>query len=314
MKKELFREVSLERLSSPEQLDTMIKVTSPRGWLILLAIGCILMASVYWSLFGSLPSKIIGQGILLRDGGVFYLKHHTQGQITNIRHSAGDMVNKGDVIARIEVPELVTRINELEAGLRTEAANQGADSQQYQQLKDQILEHQEELIFKSQIISPISGRIIEINMENGSIISPGDSLVIMEQHGEAVKLEAVLYVAAGQGGDIKPGMEVHLSPANVNKEEYGFMLGRVMSVSEFPATSLSMLQTLGNENLVKMLATQGASLMVKVDLLPDSSTVSGYQWSSPTGPQMVMHSGTIVEGSIITKREKPINKVLPIFR
>ncbi len=38
MSQGLFRETSLEKLSSPEQLDALIKVTSPRAWLALAAL------------------------------------------------------------------------------------------------------------------------------------------------------------------------------------------------------------------------------------------------------------------------------------
>lgn len=126
-------------------------------------------------------------------------------------------------------------------------------------------------------------------------------------------MEAVIYVPAEQGGIILPGMEAQISPTIVNKEEYGFMLGRVISVSEYPATTQSMMQTLGNENLVALLSGQGAPLMVRIDLIPDDSTESGYRWSSHGGPPMYIHSGTIVESAVITNREKPISKVIPLF-
>lgn len=52
MSQSLFREVSLEKLSFPEQLDELIKVTSPRAWLALIAIGCILLSAIIWGFFG----------------------------------------------------------------------------------------------------------------------------------------------------------------------------------------------------------------------------------------------------------------------
>ena len=106
-------------------------------------------------------------------------------------------------------------------------------------------------------------------------------------------------------------MECQISPTTVNKEEYGYLLGRVNTVAEYPATAQSMMQTLGNESLVTFLAGQGAPLLVKIDLVPDSATESGYRWSSPLGPPMSFQSGTIITTEIITQREKPIHKVIP---
>ena len=40
MRPRIFRSEALERLSSPEQLDTLLQITSPRYWLGLTAIFC----------------------------------------------------------------------------------------------------------------------------------------------------------------------------------------------------------------------------------------------------------------------------------
>ncbi|HLM66603.1 MAG TPA: hypothetical protein VK358_03705, partial [Longimicrobium sp.] len=65
-KKEIFRSVALERLSSPEQLDQLMQVTTPRGWLLLVGVGALLATALVWGLLGSVPERIAGQGILIR--------------------------------------------------------------------------------------------------------------------------------------------------------------------------------------------------------------------------------------------------------
>jgi multidrug efflux pump subunit AcrA (membrane-fusion protein) len=313
MSKGLFREVSLEKLSSPEQLDELIKVTSTRAWLVLIAISCILISAVVWGFLGSIPTKIEGQGILINNGGVFTIQHHTSGQVIDVRFKLGDMVKKGDVVARIEAPELVEKINSMESTLNDMESKQQVDLAKYKGVEKQIKQLRGELDYKSQIVSQVDGRILEIKINKGSIIQPGESLISLEQSGGTVKMEAVIFVPVEQGGKILPGMEAQICPTTVNKEEYGFMLGRVVSVSEYPATTQSMMQTLGNENLVSMLAGKGASLMVRIDLITDSGTKSGYRWSSPLGPSMSFHSGTIIKSDVIVSREKPIGKVIPLF-
>lgn len=314
MSQGLFREVSLERLSSPEQLDELIKVTSPRAWLALIAIGCILISAIAWGFLGSIPTKIEGQGILLNNGGVFSLQHHTSGQVVDVRFKLGDMVKKGDVVARIELPQLVEKINGLRSTQNEMASNHRVGSPEYKVVENQVIQLREELDYKSQIVSQIDGRILELNIKQGSIIQPGESLVTLEPLGGTVKMEAVIYVPAEQGGRILTGMEAQISPTIVNKEEYGFMLGRVISVAKYPATTQSMMQTLGNEKLVALLAGDGAPIMVWLDLIPDGNTETGYRWSSHEGPPMSLSSGTIIRSAVITNREKPISKVIPLFR
>lgn len=313
MSQGLFRKVSLKRLSSPDQLDELIKVTSPRAWLYLIAIGCILFSAIAWGFLGSLPTKIDGQGILLNNGGVSSIEHHASGRVIDVRFKLGDMVKKGDVVARIELPQLVAEINGLQSNLNELESYHRVNSLEYKAVENQVKELREKLDYQSQIVSQIDGRIIEMNIRKGSIIQTGESLASLEQYGGTVKMEAVIYVPAEQGGKIQTGMEAQLSPTIVNKEEYGFMQGKVISVSDYPATTQSMMQTLGNEKLVSLLAGQGAPLMVRLDLIPDGSTESGYRWSSPEGPPMSIQSGTIIQGAVITNREKPISKVIPYF-
>ena len=62
----LFRKVALERLSSPEQLDQLMRITSPVGWVALLALGVLLACGVLWGIWGSIPTKVKGSGILMR--------------------------------------------------------------------------------------------------------------------------------------------------------------------------------------------------------------------------------------------------------
>lgn len=64
-KSKLFRKVALERLASPEQLDRLMQITTPRGWLALLVLGFAIVALVIWSILGQIPTTIDAQGILL---------------------------------------------------------------------------------------------------------------------------------------------------------------------------------------------------------------------------------------------------------
>lgn len=313
MKQNIFREASLKRLSSPEQLDQLIKVTSPRAWLALVAIGLLLASAITWGFTGSISTKIEGQGILLNNAGVYSIKSQSTGQVIDVRFKSGDLVKKGDVIARIEQPELVEKINGLLDSLITMENNQQMATTEYLTAQSQVEQLRDELEYRSQIVSPIEGRILELKLNQGSVVTQGENLVTLEQNDDTVRLEAVIYVTAAHGGTITPGMEAQINPSLTNKEEYGFLKGRVISVSEYPETSHSMLETLGNENLVNQLEDQGTLVQVKIDLTPDESTTSGYQWSSPSGPPFIIPSGTLVQGAVVIDRERPVEKVIPSF-
>lgn len=61
----MFRKESLDRLSALEELDELMTVTSPRGWLALLALGGLLAALVVWALSASIVTTVGGRGMLV---------------------------------------------------------------------------------------------------------------------------------------------------------------------------------------------------------------------------------------------------------
>ena len=50
----IFREKSLERVSSPEQMDEYIRVTTPSVWVALIALAVLLAGFLIWSIFGTM--------------------------------------------------------------------------------------------------------------------------------------------------------------------------------------------------------------------------------------------------------------------
>ncbi len=117
MKANVFRKVSMERLSSPEQLDQLMRVTDTKGWIVLLAFFGILLTGVVWGLFGSIPYNVSGTGILVKSGGVFEVIAMSSGRITDVAVSVGDMVTEGQVVARMAQPELIEKLREAKAVL-----------------------------------------------------------------------------------------------------------------------------------------------------------------------------------------------------
>jgi len=454
----IFRKVSLERLSSPEQLDQLFSVTNPRAWFALIAIGCILATSLLWGIFGSVPTRVSGQGIIIKSFGVHNIAHTVGGQISDVRVSVGDMVKRGDVVARIDQPDLVDQINDLKTRLEHlkklevsgfspgEEKNPGSELSglydlirkirearsslpyeeanynsavsgrqheigrakisleqariteenrqnyvnkltrlyetgvvseneltnarkdmdlarlearsaaeelaklsagewqetvitykaklQQAQLNVQLLEEQfattksmnisetekkiaklqDDLNLKAAVVSRVDGRVLEVQARKGDLIQPGANLVSLERMGNTVKLEVILYVKAEEGKNILPGMEAQISPSTVKKEEYGFMLGRVVSVSEYPATAQGMMISLGSKDLVSKLSGEGAPLEVRIDVITDESTVSGYRWSSSKGPPQKINSGTLCNGTVTVSELRPINMVIPMAK
>ena len=53
----LFRKAAIERLQSPDQLNQLVDVASPRAWISLIALCALLGVGIVWSVVGVLPTK-----------------------------------------------------------------------------------------------------------------------------------------------------------------------------------------------------------------------------------------------------------------
>lgn len=58
MENHLFRQKSMERVSSPEQLHDYIRVSNPSVWVILLAVIILLTGVCVWGIFGHLDTAL----------------------------------------------------------------------------------------------------------------------------------------------------------------------------------------------------------------------------------------------------------------
>ena len=94
MPRQIFRQEALNRLSSPEQLDQLLQVTSSRSWIALTAVGLLLLVGMLWGFLGTIPTTVSAQGIMMRRG-VRSLDAPQTGVVKSIKVSSGDEVEKG---------------------------------------------------------------------------------------------------------------------------------------------------------------------------------------------------------------------------
>jgi HlyD family secretion protein len=105
-KQHIFRQVALERLSTPEQLDQAMRVTAPLERLVLIALAVLLSIGLGWSFVTTVPVRVSAQGILLGSGGVLTVAADARGRITRLQVRPGDTVSVGQELAWLDLPDL----------------------------------------------------------------------------------------------------------------------------------------------------------------------------------------------------------------
>lgn len=408
----IFRAAAIERLSSPDQLEELVRITRPADWVATLVIGLAIAALVAWSIIGRIPTRVSGEGILIGDSGpVIDAVSSVSGRLGSVAVSVGDRVLQGQVIATVAQDDIEQRVRaavevqtereredaalaaaitrELTAKSQSFAAQKvgleqsigvaedraslltkdldtlrkllatglttqpeidqrrvdlNAARQRITDARNEILRldaqkldletqraqdrlasqfrvndarRQSEqlaglLARDTRLTSPRDGRVTEIKVSPGAVLATGTPVVAIEAEG--AQLEAVIYIPAGRGKTVKPGMEVRIEPASVKREEYGTLIGTVVSISDFPATPQGMAAMLHNEDLVKRFAQAGALYQAVVRLERDATAAGGYRWSSGGGPPVRLTTGTVARAEVTTREQPPYELVVPLMR
>lgn len=98
----LFRSAALKQLNSPDDLDRLVRVTGPIGWIAGVALALMIAAVLGWSIIGRLPTRIPGNGLLLPQGGrIVEIQARGTGVLSELTIGVGDRVEAGQVIGRL---------------------------------------------------------------------------------------------------------------------------------------------------------------------------------------------------------------------
>jgi HlyD family secretion protein len=126
-KDSIFRQDALDRLSSPERLDQLMRVIKPTDWMALVGLGVLVGCGLVWSLVGRIPVTVEGRGVFIQPRQVIDLQATISGQLKSLNIRNGMCVKKGDVLATIEPTEMRQRL-QLARGKLTQLQNQVTNS------------------------------------------------------------------------------------------------------------------------------------------------------------------------------------------
>jgi HlyD family secretion protein len=125
---------ALESVHSPQQLDSLLTVTTARSWIALTAIAALIAVAVTWSLVGRISSYVEGQGVFIREGGhIASAAAAGSGTLAKLFVAKGDHVKAGELVAQISAPDVEQQI----AGLRKLVADRESEVRRQGQAADQ---------------------------------------------------------------------------------------------------------------------------------------------------------------------------------
>ncbi len=164
--------------------------------------------------------------------------------------------------------------------------------------------------------SPFAGRVVEVKAKNGAQVSVGSNIATIERSaGNAPAsgpLVALVFVKGSDGKLLQRGMAAEITPANVKRQEFGFIRATISSVSEFPASRDSIAQILQNPGVVRELAGDHAPTQVQALLTPRQD--GRFDWSGAARTAPPVRSGAICAAEVVVRERRPIEFVMPFLK
>ena len=281
---QLYRKSALERISSPEQLDKALTVTSPMSWAALAAVTVMIVVTIIWSIVGTIPVTVTTSGIIASPVSTNAIYCPETGTVLSVLVSPNTQISINDPVASYKTGNGdVKTIFSDQVGTVTEilVKRPETEDEKGKETKD-----------------PKAGKI-----------NQGDALLRISPKSNSPQV-VVCYVELADAKKIKRGMQVNVSLNIKESNTYGHMVARVINVDSYAASNEGMDYVLGsNNNVASTFRKDKAVVAVTCELYPDESTVSGYFWSNTKGGKLEVTNGTMVNAKIAIEEVHPITKL-----
>lgn len=123
MNEQIFRKKSLERVSSPEQLNEYIRVSNPGVWMVLAAVVLLLVGVCVWGVVGTLDTKLPAAAVCTGGELTVYVKEDgiasvKEGMTVRIGETEGEIIaiSAEPVAAEDALSEYARHVGQLQDG------------------------------------------------------------------------------------------------------------------------------------------------------------------------------------------------------
>lgn len=219
---------------------------------------------------------------------------------------------------QVDELELKSVVDESQAEINIEVYRQEFDNKKSSILYD--LNNKRKDLLKelntSNVYATHNGIVKDVSVKEGMSVQEGTKLFTLRNSERIIGKtksdvnQIFCFVSLSDARKISEGMEAHVFLSTVNKQEYGYMTGSVVSVNKGIASQDEILNTTGSESLTDEFYKHGPVVKMVVSLNEDPTTVSGFQWSTKKGRDIAIEGTTLAEVTVEEGHKKPIELLI----
>ncbi len=267
---QLYRKSALEKISSPEQLDKALTVTSAMSWMALAAVTLILVVTIVWSIVGTIPVTVTTSGIVASPVSTNAVYTPESGSVTAVLVYPGSDLRMGDPVASYKTGDGdVKTIYSTQVGTVTEVLVKSGDTitQGNEIIRVSPKSYSDQVIVCYVTLS--DAKKIERGMQVSVSLSSAESQTYGHMLARVINIDS--YVSSSKG--------------------MSYVLGT-------------------DNNLAATFQKDGdAVVAVTCEIYPDPNTASGYFWSNEKGAKLAVTNGSLVSAKVVIEEVRPITKL-----
>lgn len=272
--KDLYRPSALEKLSSPDQLDKVIRIVSPLSWLALLAVTAVAAVVVAWSVVGTISETITVNGMVVAPIGTNAVYTDITGTVSEVYVTVGSELDRKTPVMAITTPQGSTAVilsDQVGTVSEIVAAAGSAVRQNSELVRVSPLVEGSQVVVCYVPVADVSR--LECGMQARVMLTAAKSEIYGHMVAHVVNIDA-------RAASVK-GMEGVLGSDN---------------------------------GMVERFTGGGAVTSVALACDPDANTVSGYRWSNEKGAGQAVPNGSMCSVHLITGEIQPIEKLFAGLR
>ncbi len=267
---QLYRKSALEKISSPEQLDKALTVTSTMSWIALAAITLILVVTIIWSIVGTIPVTVTTNGIVASPVSTNAVYTPESCTVNSVLVYAGSELRIGDPVAYYKT-------------------GNGDVGTIY---SDQVGTVSEVLVSSGDTVTQ-GNEIIRVSPSSNSrqVIVCYVALSDSKKISRGMKVSISLSSAESQTYGHMLGRVINIDSHAASSRGMSYVLGT-------------------DNNLASLFSRDvPAVVAVTCELYPDAETASGYYWSNEKGARLEVTNGSLVSAKVVVEEVRPITKL-----
>ena len=300
-------------VTSPEQLDTLVRSIDSKAWLLWAFLSLFIVSGLIWGLLGTVTSRLPVEGVVFgNQTSAIDLLAPEDAVLKEWLVDQSSELERGEPVARLEFPALKNRLLGIEREL-IEATRRGNAAEIAQlQAEEFSLERQLDQMRTVTVAKP--AYLVAHLVSEGEKLEKGKPIArVRTGEGKAPLLTA--FIGPEHLVHVSPNMPVHFRiPTISNDGQTMLVQGRIQEISELPASRDDMQSLLGNERLVDYFQKMQLPYAIQVELSSKATFVERYKWRMRDGRnEAVMLGGIPVEGSIVIGKRSPISLLFPFL-